>query len=185
MAVCKDMATAKTASFWLTESMQLTAANTPVAGQIDLGAYVDVADRQGISVEQVDWIIQPIVAADQTVAPGLSTIGGDTGVSMQCTDQNRQGVLQRANDRAIVGSGTMYWDNGNSVVTQSSDIFPDNYGKLLEARTVVAPNLYFVAECDNLTANELLITCRLKCKVISIDSKSWMAIAIQSTAADN
>jgi len=43
------MATSKTGSFWLTETIQQPInhpADTPLTATIDLGAYVDVGDQQ-------------------------------------------------------------------------------------------------------------------------------------------
>jgi len=59
------MATAITGSFFLTEAIQLTAAapsGTRVQGEIDLGAYVNVATGQAVAIDQVDFIFQ--VGAD-------------------------------------------------------------------------------------------------------------------------
>ena len=53
-----DMSKKKTSTFYLTERLTISAANTPVTATIDLGAYVDVADRQAIAIEAVDFIVQ-------------------------------------------------------------------------------------------------------------------------------
>ena len=55
------MATAKTGSFYLTETITLPAASGPgtrIQGSIDLGAYVNVATGQAVAVESVDFIWQ-------------------------------------------------------------------------------------------------------------------------------
>ncbi len=49
---------AKTSVFYLTERVELTTGATNVVDTIDLGAYVDVADRQGILIHDVDFIFQ-------------------------------------------------------------------------------------------------------------------------------
>ena len=48
------MASKKTSTFYLTERLTCTAGATEVTATIDLGAYVDVADRQAIAIESVD-----------------------------------------------------------------------------------------------------------------------------------
>ena len=56
-----NMATAKTGSFYLTETVLLNAAavsGTRVQGTIDLGAYVNVATGQAVAVESVDFVYQ-------------------------------------------------------------------------------------------------------------------------------
>ena len=55
------MATAKTRSFYLTETVNLPAAaasGTRTQGTIDLGAYVNVPTGQAIAIESVDFILQ-------------------------------------------------------------------------------------------------------------------------------
>ena len=55
------MATAKTGSFYLTETVLLAAAaaaGSRVTGTIDLGAYVNVATGQAIAIDSVDFVHQ-------------------------------------------------------------------------------------------------------------------------------
>ena len=55
------MATAKTGSFYLTETVGLTAAGADgsrYAGSVDLGAYVNVPTGQAIAIDQVDFVWQ-------------------------------------------------------------------------------------------------------------------------------
>jgi len=55
------MATAKTGSFYLTETVTIpagSAAGTRIQGTIDLGAYVSVAQGIAVAIESVDFIWQ-------------------------------------------------------------------------------------------------------------------------------
>ena len=55
------MATAKTGSFYLTETITIPGGSptgTRIQGSIDLGAYVNVATGQAIAVESVDFVYQ-------------------------------------------------------------------------------------------------------------------------------
>ena len=55
------MATAKTGSFYLTETITLPAASASgsrVQGTIDLGAYVNVATGQAVAIDSVDFVYQ-------------------------------------------------------------------------------------------------------------------------------
>ncbi len=55
------MATAKTGSFYLTETVTLTAGTANgdrLQGSIDMGAYVNVATGQAIAIDQVDVVFQ-------------------------------------------------------------------------------------------------------------------------------
>eukprot|EP00729_Bicosta_minor_P023150 gene23150-249_t len=55
------MATAKTGSFYLTETIELppsTPQGTRLSGSLDLGAYVNVATGQAIAIDSVDFVFQ-------------------------------------------------------------------------------------------------------------------------------
>lgn len=55
------MATAKTGSFYLTETVTLTAGTGPggrVQGTIDLGAYINVPTGQAVAIDMVDFVYQ-------------------------------------------------------------------------------------------------------------------------------
>jgi len=68
-----------------------------------------------------------------------------------------------------------------------SDQYPDVYGKLDESRMVVNDQMYLVGETNNDFAGtgDILVTVRIKARIVKLSTKDWMAIAIQSTAADN
>ena len=79
------------------------------------------------------------------------------------------------------------WDDTNFIESSAADFYPDNFGKLDESRMVVNDSLYLVAAVNTtLAANhEVRITARIKCRIVKLSTKDWMAIAIQSTASDN
>jgi len=183
------MATSKTGSFWLTESVELTAVDVGVQGTLDLGAYVDVGDAQAIAIEAVDLIIQ---AEDTTLGtfsnslPGAAT--GNTQWGFQLTDLNKGTAYVRADDNTLVASGVVYLDDTNSIVSQGPDLFPDIFGKLDEARMVVNDSLFLVASFTGsaLAPNRSYwVTARIKARIVKLSQKDWMSIAIQSTASDN
>ncbi len=184
------MATAKTGSFYLTETITLpagSASGTRVQGTIDLGAYVNVATGQAIAVESVDFIYQHGAQYDSSPSNMLQA-NGTLGV--QLTDLNPSTEFVRADDHSLIASGAMAIDVGNNVATMSSDLYPDNFGptSLSEAFLVVNDSLYLVGGNNNgLTdaADPVYITARIKCRVAKLSNKDWMAIAIQSTASDN
>ena len=181
------MATAKTASFWLTETIALpaaSAAGTRVQGQIDLSSYVNVPTGQAIAVLECDYIHQKGSDFGSDVRGMLAANGG---ITTQVMDLNNGAELLRADNLTLVSSGALNIDNTNCVASHSADFYPDNFGSLSEARYVVNDTLYVVSGNDNgaVDSAPLYITVRLKCKVVKLSNKDWMAIAIQSTAADN
>lgn len=183
------MATAKTGSFYLTETVTISAASasgTRVQGTIDLGAYVNVATGQAIAIESVDFVYQ---AGDEYSQAGKDMLQAAGAISTQLTDLNPGGRFVRADNHSLVASGSLNIDFTNNVLSHASDLYPDNFGPaaLSEAFLVVNDSLYLVAGPDNATVNteDLSVTARIKCRVVKLGNKDWMAIAIQSTASDN
>ncbi len=184
------MATAKTGSFYLTETVTLpagTASGTRVQGSIDLGAYVNVATGQAVAVESVDFVFQ--VGADYG-SDGKSMIQSDGAIGVQLSDLNPGTAFVRADDQSLIASGSLNIDQTNNVVTHVSDLFPDNHGPaaLSEAFMVVNDTMYLCAGPDLSSTNAtaaVYVTARIKCRIVKLGTKDWMAIAIQSTASDN
>ena len=167
--------------FTLTERMTIGAATTDTFATIDLGSYVDVGDRQALQVHSVDFIFQ-------STAPGgflPAALGATDAVHVQVTDLNRSGLVF-ADDRALVASGTLNID-ANSGLYQAADLYPDNYGKGADdGRFVVNDQLYICGFATGMTVGEAVnVTVRVNASIVSLTAKDFMAIAIQSTAADN
>ena len=172
------MATKKTSMFTLTERITLSSTAETFA-TIDLGSYVDVGDRQALQVHSVDFVFQGNTAAEDIV----SSVGAGQELKIQVTDLNRGGLVF-ADDRALVASGNLMID-ANQGVHQDFDLYPDNYGKGSDdGRYVVNDQLYLTGRATGiLTAAN--ITVRVNASIVSLTAKDFMAIAIQSTAADN
>jgi len=175
------MATKKTSMFTLTERMTISAANTEILATIDLGSYVDVGDRQAIQVHSVDFIFQGALGG----ASVPLELGGAANVTVQVTDLNR-GSLVYADDRALVASGVLTYDPAG-ILSMATDLYPDNFGKGSDdGRYVVNDQLYITGFTDVLAVTGVLnLTVRVNASIVSLTAKDFMAIAIQSTAADN
>ena len=167
--------------FTLTERVTLTNTNETFA-TIDLGSYVDVGDRQALQVHSVDFIFQG-TSADEGLPGALQS---DNSVLVQITDLNRGGLVF-ADDRSLVASAALYKAAAAAGLFEESDMYPDNYGKGSDdGRFVVNDQLYISAKAGALTTNkEINITVRVNASIVSLTAKDFMAIAIQSTAADN
>ena len=183
------MAKAKTGSFYLTETVTLaaaTAAGGRVMGDIDLGAYVNVPTGQAVAVESVDFIWQN---SDDFGGNVTGMLGANGAITVQLSDLNPGTLFIRADDQSLIASGTLNIDDANSIATHTADLYPDNFGpsSLSEAFMVVNDTLYLVAGNDAAVvgAFPVYITARIKCRVVKLSTKDWMAIAIQSTASDN
>lgn len=183
------MATAKTGSFYLTETITIPAASasgTRVQGTIDLGAYVNVATGQAVAIESVDFVHQVGADFGGTLT---SMLTGNGCIGSQLTDLNPGSSFVRADNQSLIASGNLQVDQVNNIGTLTADLYPDNFGPaaLSEAFMVVNDSLYLVGGNDNSAtgAADLFITARIKCRVVKLGTKDWMAIAIQSTASDN
>jgi hypothetical protein len=175
------MATKKTSMFTLTERLTISAAATDTFATIDLGSYVDVGDRQALQVHSVDFIYQGATTSEVL----QSTFTADSQINVQVTDLNRGGLVF-ADDRALVASGQLNFDNTSNQLSMEADMFPDNYGKGSDdGRYVVNDQLYISGRVSTLGSAGCNITVRVNASIVSLTAKDFMAIAIQSTAADN
>ena len=189
-SIGSGMATAKTGSFYLTETITIPAGTltaTQIQGSIDLGAYVNVATGQAIAIESVDFIFQMGSTFAQEASSFLQTSGA---VQAQLTDLNPGTSFVRADNQSLISSGALNIDQPNNVASYHVDLYPDNFGPsaLSEAFLVVNDRLYLTAGPSGAAVNPgaaLLVTARIKARVVKLGKMDWMAIAIQSTASDN
>ncbi|MCK5561098.1 MAG: hypothetical protein KAJ51_10910, partial [Thermoplasmata archaeon] len=94
----------------------------------------------------------------------------------------------RADDQSLIASQHIDVDRSNNLTSSEQDLFPDNFGptNLSEAFLVVNDTLYLTAGLDGQESDDnLYCTAVIKCRVVKLSTKDWMAIAIQSTASDN
>jgi hypothetical protein len=183
------MATAKTGSFYLNETVTLAAASgagTRVTGTLDLSAYVNVPTGQAIAIDQVDFIFQSGAQYQMSVN---SMLTGNGGLGVQVTDLNPGTLFVRADDQSLVASGGLSIDDANNIATHSNDLYPDNFGPsgLSDMFICVNDQLYVTVGNDvaPVSGNDVMVTARIRCRVVKLSTKDWMAVAIQSTAADN
>jgi len=180
------MTKSMTGSFYLTESVDLTAASADgsrVQDTIDLSAYVNVPTGQAIAIESVDFIVQRGSDHDSNVEAMLAANGT---IGFQLSDLNPGTVFNAATDQSLVASGALNIDIANNIASHSNDFYPDNFGptSLSEAFLVVNDQLFLVAGNDGaaIGASRVEVTARVRCRVVKLSSKDWMSIAIQSTA---
>jgi hypothetical protein len=175
------MATKKTSIFTLSERLTITAGATDTFATIDLGSYVDVGDRQALQVHSVDYVFQGTTANDHVE----TAVAVDDSILVQVTDLNRGGLVF-ADDRALVSSAAVY-KSAAGEMNAVTDMFPDNYGKGSDdGRYVVNDQLYITGRCSQInSATAVNVTIRVEASIVSLTAKDFMAIAIQSTAADN
>jgi len=184
------MATAKTGSFYLNETVLIPANSgdgTIVQGTMDLSAYVNVPTGQAIAIDQVDFIVQVCSNYSPDVANMLQTNGA---LGFQLTDLNPGGAFVRADDQSLVASGGLNIDIANNIATHTQDLYPDNFGPSGLSDMFICVNDQLYLNGGNFGALSALacdvaVTARVRCRVVKLSTKDWMAVAIQSTAADN
>lgn len=183
------MTKSMTGSFRLTETVLITSTASSgdrVMGDIDIGAYVNVPTGQAIAIEEVDFIWQ--VGTDFSAPISQAGKVGNFALNAQLTDLNPGTEFVRADDQSLIASQHIDCDRSNNLTSSEQDLFPDNFGptNLSEAFLVVNDTLYLTTGIDGNDADDnLYCTAVIKCRVVKLSSKDWMAIAIQSTASDN
>jgi len=185
------MAKAMTGSFYLNETITLPAANPSgspgrITGTLDLSAYVNVPTGQAIAIDQVDFIYQ--VSSDYG-SDAAAMLAGNGAIGAQLTDLNPGNVFVKADNQSLVASGSVNIDVLNNVSSHMTDLFPDNFGPsgLSDMFICVNDQLYLTAGNDAAVTggSSVFVTARVRCRVVKLSTKDWMAVAIQSTAADN
>lgn len=167
--------------FTLTERLTISAATTDTSATIDLGSYVDVGDRQALQVHSVDFIFQGTTANDGIGA----ALPDDNVLIVQLTDLNRAGLVF-ADDRSLVASAQIQ-RSADGQFDNKADMYPDNFGKGSDdGRFIVNDQLYVTGRMSALTSSASAnVTIRVNASIVQLSAKDFMAIAIQSTAADN
>jgi hypothetical protein len=148
---------------------------------------VSVAQGLCVAIESVDFVYQSATNGGSAVNELMST---DGGITAQLTDLNPGTGFVIANNQSLVSSGCLNVDVANCIASHSSDFYPDNFGPAAHSESfmVVNDTLYLVAGPDGgqiHLSNDVNVTARIRCRVVKLGTKDWMAIAIQSTAADN
>jgi len=181
------MATAKTGTFYLTETVTIpavSASGSRVTATLDLSAYVNVPTGQAIAIDQVDFIYQASTDFGSSVAQMMPASGA---LGAQLVDLNPSTAFVRADNHSLIASGSLQIDGVNNIASHASDIYPDNFGtgaSLSESFMVVNDTLFLTAGPDNGVTGAVnsFVTVRVRCRVVKLSTKDWMAIAIQSTA---
>lgn len=189
------MAQPKTAPFYIVKSLQsasAAAAGTILSDTISIESFVDVADRQGLEILEVDWIMQGYNASTEVYfAPNVVDMyAGDGSLGFQLLDQEAT-ALVRADDRTLISSGALAWDYSGTAggnFDGSNDFFPDVYNKNTDGRVVINDQLHLVARLTNTAMaadQQQVITCRIKARVVKLTTTDFVSISLTSVATDN
>lgn len=171
------MARAKTAPFYIMEQ-QIGLSTSPETLTIDVGAYVDPADSQGIEILEVDYIW------DGTDNLPINNGATDFRATAQLKD-NTTGDLINPVSFHLISSGAITYDGGQNPagISNVTDVYPDRFGIGKEGRIVVNDSLEFCTK-SSANVNAGRCTVRIMCRVVTLTKKDYMSLALQ-TVSDN
>lgn len=164
------MAKAKSGTFFIRRSISAatTAAQTLA---IDTSAYVDPADRQGIMIEEVDFIFYN--------ATGLRPYGTTSAqVAVQLLSGAYTDLQDYANEDMIASGGLVFDTQGGQ--HNAADLYPDVLATP-GGRIVVDDQMTLVASVNTAKTN-LQCAVLIKAKVVQLTNKDYMALALQTVA---
>jgi hypothetical protein len=189
------MAKAKTGPFYITKSLVFPVgapAGTIASDTISIESFIDIPNRQGLEILEVDFVMQGYDdALEVYYAPNVVDLYlGDGSLGFQLLDQEAT-ALVRADDRTLVASGSLAWDFSATVgglFSESNDFFPDIYNKNTDGRVVINDQLHLVSRLTNsdLAANQQqIITCRIKARVVTLTTTDFVSLSLTAVATDN
>ena len=165
------MAKAKTATFFIRRSIGVT--NSATTLTIDTSAYVDPADRQGLMIEEVDFIwyntadnLAPYEIQDESQAIQL--------LSGAYTE------LQAYDEEDLIASAGLSW-SGDGTPSNASDLYPDALATP-GGRIVVDDNMTLVSIASAAPGRAMACAVLIKAKVVTLSNKDYMALALQTVA---
>jgi hypothetical protein len=116
-------------------------------------------------------------------------LAGNGGITVQLVDLNPGTLFIRADNHSLIASGSLNIDVANCVASHTNDLYPDNFGATAQSESfmVVSDSMFLVAGNDGaaISTGTVDITARIRCRVVKLGSKDWMALAIQSTASES
>lgn len=170
------MARAKTQPFIVTEVVNASNTTAVQSGTLDLSAYVDPGDSQGVEIMAVDYIWY---TSDDNM-PASHT--ADFRAVAQLKD-NTNGNLVAYDHIHLVSSGSIYFDQ-NNVVSNASDVYPDILYISKDGGRVTVNDSMEVCVKSSVNVPDLACAVRIQMRVISLTKKDYMTLALQ-TVSDN
>lgn len=173
------MAKAKTSTFTITESLQLSA--SAANGSIPIGSLIDVGDAQALEIESVDYTFMTYDTVNDVYRPlsqGLNATAA-SHIGVQLTDRLTSEAIDPADNNLI--SGAQVFHDASGGLYEEADMYPDDF-KNDTGRFVVNDELYMRVFGDiSYTAGyELVVAVRIRAKVVKLSTRDWMAISLET-----
>lgn len=164
------MAKAKTATFFIRRKLDI-AATTAATLTIDTSAYVDPADRQGLMIEEVDYIF-----FDSSNKLPYETTTRQYAVQLLAGGFSE---LQDYDNEDLISSGGMVMSSTYQP-SKDADVYPDALATP-GGRILVDDQMTLVGKSSDTSAN-MTVAVLIKAKVVSLSNKDYMALALQTVA---
>lgn len=169
------MARARSSKFQIRKTLTGLTTSTTV-GEIDLGAYVDPADAQGVEILRVDFIWTD----DSSNLPVDHT--ADFRATAQLKDNINGNTVGPENTHLIASAGLTY--DVNAGVYNNTNIFPDVlYLSKDGGRMVVNDVLEFVMK-GSTSVPDCACTVVIDARIVGLTKKDYMALALTTVASE-
>jgi len=170
------MARSKTGPFFINHVLNIDNTTAVQSDDIDISAYVDAGDSQGLEIMSVDFIwfnsSNYLPITDNT----------DFNAAIQLKDTST-GALVRYDNLHLAASGQIYYDTA-SIMTQATDVFPDNLMVSKAGGRVTVNDQLEIVGATSVAVDNCAVCVRIQCRVVSLNKRDYMTLALQ-TVADN
>ena len=171
------MARAKTAPFIVTETLVADNTVNTQSGVLDLSAYVDPGDSQGVEIMSVDYIW-----FDSDTFMPIQNANTPFQALAQLKDNTNGGIISPDNLH-LISSGSLYYDSSRGT-SNAGDVFSDVlYLSKDGGRVTVNDSLEMVIRTSASVQNVGCVA-RVQMRVISLTKRDYMTLALQ-TVSDN
>jgi len=167
------MARIKTSSFYIGVEVN-DILTTGTSTTLDISQYVNAPTGQAVLIEEVQfcWYFEnnnlPLIHST------------DMQLTAQLKDSTSGELVSPISEDLV--SQSMYIIDGAAGVYSEDDVMPDVMGYAAgEGRLVISSNLQLTAQATIALTNASCAA-RIRCRIVSLDQKDWMALALQSVA---
>jgi len=167
------MARIKTSSFYIGVEVN-DILTTGTSTTLDISQYVNAPTGQAVLVEEVQFSWY----SEGTNLPLIHS--SDMQLTAQLKDSTSGELVSPISEDLV--SQSMYIIDGAAGVYSEDDVMPDVMGYAAgEGRLVISSNLQLTAQ-GSIALNNASVAARIRCRIVSLDQKDWMALALQSVA---
>ncbi len=171
------MPRSKTGPFWINHVLDIDNTTSTQASLIDISAYVDAGDSQGLEVMSVDYIWYN----SSTKLP-ITNGGTDFVGAVQLKDNSTDSLVHYDNLH-LVSSAQLYYESAGTVHL-GTDVFPDRLMISKAGGRVTVNDALEIAGKTSAGVDDLSVCVRIQARVVNLTKRDYMTLALQ-TVADN